>query len=54
VNIILLTLLVWGFYAILRRRPGRWWFWAWVGAVPSLVLLVFLYPLVIDPLFNVS
>lgn len=52
VNIVLLTLLAWGFYAILRRMPERWWICAWVGAVPVIVLLVFLHPLVIDPMFN--
>ena len=51
-SIALLTLLGWGFYAILRRWPRHWWFWGWVGAAPVLALLVFLHPLVIDPLFN--
>ena len=52
VNVVLLTLLAWGFYAILRRWPGRWWIGAWLGALPVVVLLVFLYPLVVDPMFN--
>ena len=51
-NAVLLTLLVWGFYGILRRRPQRWWLFAWAGALPVIVLLVFLHPLVVDPLFN--
>ena len=47
-----LTPLAWGLYAILRRWPGRWWFCAWLGALPVVVLLVFLHPLVVDPMFN--
>ena len=47
-----LTLLAWGFYAILRRWPQRWWLYAWAGALPVILLLVFLHPLVIDPMFN--
>jgi Zn-dependent protease with chaperone function len=43
--------LVWLLYAVMRRSPRRWWFYAWLGAVPILVFLVFLSPLVVEPLF---
>lgn len=39
-------------YALMRRSPRRWWLWFWVFAVPVEVLLVFVAPLVIDPIFN--
>jgi Zn-dependent protease with chaperone function len=48
----LLTLLVWGFYALLRRSPRRWWLYAWLASIPVVVFLVFISPVVIDPLFN--
>jgi Zn-dependent protease with chaperone function len=38
-------------YAILRRNPRRWWLRFWLGSLPVIVFLVFVSPLVIDPLF---
>lgn len=46
------TLLTWGLFALVRRSPGRWWLYAWLGAIPLAAGAVFLYPVVIDPLFN--
>lgn len=43
--------LIWILYAAIRRSPRRWWFYFWLAALPIIVLLVFLSPLVIDPLF---
>jgi Zn-dependent protease with chaperone function len=39
-------------YALLRRSPRRWWVWFWIFTVAAEVVLTFLAPLVIDPLFN--
>jgi Zn-dependent protease with chaperone function len=38
-------------YAILRKNPRRWWLRFWIGSLPVIVFLVFISPLVIDPLF---
>ncbi len=46
------TLLLWGLYAIIRRVPVRWWLYAWLCAVPIMVAMVFVSPVLIDPLFN--
>ena len=43
--------LVWIFYGILRRSPRRWWFYFWLAVLPILVFLVFLAPVVFEPLF---
>ncbi len=43
--------LVWLFYAILRKSPRRWWLWFWLALLPVIVFLVFVTPLVIEPLF---
>jgi Zn-dependent protease with chaperone function len=51
INVILATLLVWILYMVIRRSPRRWWFYAWLASLPILVLLVFVQPLIIDPLF---
>jgi len=39
-------------YALMRRSPYRWWIWFWAFTIPAEVLLTFVAPLVIDPLFN--
>ena len=46
------TLLVWGLYAFLRRSPTRWWFYGWLASIPVVLLLVFIGPIFIAPLFN--
>lgn len=45
---ILLTIL----YAVIRRSPRRWWFHFWLVSLPIIVFVVFLEPLVVDPLFH--
>jgi len=43
--------LVWLLYAILRKSPRRWWIWFWIALLPILVFVIFVTPLVVDPLF---
>jgi len=43
--------LIWLLYAVMRRSPRRWWFYVWVAVVPILVFGVFIYPLLVEPLF---
>lgn len=45
------TLLVWILYIVIRRSPRRWWFYFWMAAIPILLAVFFVQPLVIDPLF---
>lgn len=52
ITLIIGTLLVWIFYAVIHRSPKRWWFYFWLISLPLLVLAVFLQPLIIDPLFH--
>jgi Zn-dependent protease with chaperone function len=44
--------LLWGFYALIRRSPARWWIYSWLCALPVLVFVVFVAPVVVDPLFS--
>lgn len=44
--------LVWILYGVIRRRPRRWWFYFWISALPILLFILFIAPVVIDPLFN--
>ena len=46
------TLVIGLVYFIMRRSPRRWWLFLWMLAVPLIVLIVFIQPVVIDPLFN--
>ena len=43
--------LVWLLYAVMRRSPRGWWIYAWFTSLPILVFLVFVSPLVVEPLF---
>lgn len=52
VSLVILTLAIWGVTNLIRKSPRRWWFYMWLVAMPVTVFLVFLSPLVLDPLFN--
>ncbi|HTR24733.1 MAG TPA: M48 family metallopeptidase [Terriglobales bacterium] len=45
------TILVGILYAVIRRSPRRWWFYFWLASIPLILIMFFLQPLVIDPLF---
>ncbi|HVO80786.1 MAG TPA: M48 family metallopeptidase [Terriglobales bacterium] len=51
ISIIILTILIWILYAVIHKSPRRWWFYFWLAAIPILLLVFFLQPLIIDPLF---
>jgi STE24 endopeptidase len=44
-------ILLWILYAVIRRSPRRWWFYFWLVAIPIVVFLMFITPVVIEPLF---
>jgi STE24 endopeptidase len=52
VSIVISILLIWLLTFLIRKSPRRWWFYAWLIAMPVMVFLIFLAPLVFDPLFN--
>ena len=39
-------------FAVVRWKPRTWWLYFWFAAVPLATFLVFVAPLVIDPMFN--
>lgn len=51
-GVILGIVFVYILYAVIRKSPRRWWFYFWVVSLPLGLLLVFLQPLVIDPMFH--
>jgi STE24 endopeptidase len=44
--------LVWILYAVIRKSPRRWWFYFWCTSLPIMLLIVFISPYVIEPMFN--
>ncbi|HKV48492.1 MAG TPA: M48 family metallopeptidase [Candidatus Acidoferrales bacterium] len=51
-TIVLAIFLVWLLYVALRRSPRRWWFYFWIATIPITIFLVFVQPVVVDPLFH--
>ena len=52
VNVITGFVIILILYAVLRASPRRWWFYFWLASLPLGLLLIFLQPLVVDPLFH--
>lgn len=48
IGILLIAILYW----VIRKSPRRWWFYFWLASLPLVLLLIFLQPLVVDPLFH--
>ena len=38
-------------YAVIRRSPRRWWFYFWLATLPIIVTVMYLEPMVIEPMF---
>src|SRR5439155_4363500 len=47
-----LAAFLWLPYLLMRNSPRRWWFYTWIATTAATVLVVFITPLWIDPLFN--
>jgi STE24 endopeptidase len=52
ISAILLSIMVSAFMAFILYLPASWWFWAWVFFTLFEILMLWLYPVVIAPLFN--
>jgi STE24 endopeptidase len=37
---------------MIRKSPKRWWFYFWLLTLPFVVLVVFIAPVILDPMFN--
>ncbi len=46
------TIVVLILYAIIRKSPRRWWLYFWLAVLPIAAFLIFLEPIVVDPLFH--
>lgn len=52
ISLVILTLVLWLLNFFIRRSPRRWWLYSWLVAQPFIVLVFFLAPLILDPVFN--
>jgi STE24 endopeptidase len=52
VGAVLGGIVLFAFYAVIRLAPRWWWAWAAVGAAALVVLLSFVLPVIVEPIFN--
>jgi len=52
ISLVIGTILIWILYGVIRKSPRRWWFYFWLATLPIGLFLVFLTPVVIDPMFH--
>ena len=43
--------LAWLLYAVIRRSPRRWWLYFWLATLPIIVTVMYLEPMIIEPIF---
>jgi STE24 endopeptidase len=46
------TLVISVAYSLMRWSPKRWWVWVWLFSIPFIIFVVFIAPVVIEPMFN--
>ena len=51
-NIIFLAVIAWIIATLIRKSPRRWWLYSWLIVLVLAVFVVFIAPLVIEPMFN--
>jgi len=52
ISTILMGVMISAFMAFIHYLPASWWFWAWVFFTLFEIILMWLYPVLIAPLFN--
>jgi len=52
ISAILMTIMVSAFMSFINYLPTSWWFWAWIFFTLFEIVLLWLYPVLIAPLFN--
>ena len=43
--------MAWMLFGVIRRSPKRWWFYFWLLSLPIVLFLLFITPVLIEPLF---
>ena len=52
VAVIIMFIFISVLYWVIRRSPRRWWLYFWMASLPILFAVIFVQPLVVDPLFH--
>jgi Zn-dependent protease with chaperone function len=52
ISFVIGIILIWLLYAVIRRSARRWWFYFWLFSLPILLLIFFVSPWIIEPLFH--
>lgn len=52
VGLVIFTVIAWIITTLIRKSPKRWWLYSWMIVCVLVVFLIFISPIVIDPLFN--
>lgn len=52
INYLFTALMAIVIYALIRKTNKRWWLYAWLLSIPFTVFLMFVQPVIIDPLYN--
>jgi STE24 endopeptidase len=52
ISFILLAIIVSALMAFILYLPASWWFWGWVFFTAFQIIMMWLYPVIIAPLFN--
>lgn len=47
-TVVIVSVLYW----LIRKSTKRWWFYAWLLTIPFSIFVMFIQPVVIDPLYN--
>jgi STE24 endopeptidase len=51
-QLVIASILAYILYGVIRRSRRRWWLYFGLASLPILIFLLFISPIVIDPLFN--
>lgn len=52
VNTLIGFIAIFAVFFLIRRYPKGWWFPAWLLSIPFILFIMYLQPVVIDPLYN--
>jgi STE24 endopeptidase len=52
VNYLIMFIIISVLYGLMKRFKNRWWLAAWALSVPFTIFMMFIQPVVIDPLYN--
>ncbi len=52
IDYLFITLITIVIYALIKKMGKRWWLYAWLLSVPFSIFVMFIQPVLIDPLYN--